>query len=45
MDEMANERLRCRVRFTRKHEIEACEADFTRRFRQYNEIYLEGLRD
>jgi hypothetical protein len=45
MDEMDNERLRCRVRFTKKHEIEACEADFTRRFRQYNDIYLEGLRD
>jgi hypothetical protein len=45
MDEMDTERLRCRARFTKKHEVEACEADYTRRFRQYNEIYLEGLRD
>jgi hypothetical protein len=44
MDEMDNERLRCRTRFTRKRDIEACEADYTRRFRQYNEVYLEGLR-
>ncbi len=29
MDEMANERLRCRERFTKRREVEACEADFT----------------
>ncbi len=45
MDEMANERLRCRERFTRQREVEACEADFTRRFRGYNEIYLEAARE
>ena len=45
MDEMANERLRCRGRFTRRREVEACEADYTRRFRQYNEIYLEAARE
>jgi hypothetical protein len=45
MDEMDNERRRCRIRFTKKHDIEACEADCTRRFRQYNEVHPEGLRD
>jgi len=45
MDEMANERLRCRDRFPKRREAEACEADFTRRFRQYNEIYLDAARE
>jgi hypothetical protein len=45
MDEMDNERLRCRARLTKKHDVEACEANYARRFREYNEIYLEGLRD
>ena len=45
MDEMANERMRCRDRFTRPREVEACEADFTRRYREYDEIYLEAARE
>jgi hypothetical protein len=45
MDEMATERLRCRERLTKKREVEACEADFTRRFREFNELYLEASRD
>ena len=44
MDEMDNERLRCKARFSKKREVEACEADYTRRFRHYNEIYLEASR-
>jgi hypothetical protein len=45
MDEMANEALRCRQRFQKKREVEACEAEFTRKFRQYNEMYLEASRE
>jgi hypothetical protein len=45
MDEMANERLRCRHRFEKRREIETCEASFDRRFREYNEIYVESARD
>ena len=45
MDEMANERLRCRERFTKPTEVARCEADYTRRFREYNELYLESTRD
>lgn len=45
MDEMANEMQRCRQRFQKKREIEACEAEFTRKFRQYNEMYLDASRE
>ncbi len=45
MDEMANERLRCRERFQKRREVERCEADYERRFREYNEMYLEAARD
>jgi hypothetical protein len=45
MDDMANERFRCAERLTKPREIEACEADFTRRYRQYNELYLEASRE
>ena len=45
MDEMANEALRCRHRFQKKREVEVCEAEFTRKFRQYNEMYLEASRE
>ncbi len=45
MDEMANERLRCRERFARRGDVERCEAEYARRFRQYNEIYLEAYRE
>ena len=45
MDEMANERLRCRERFAQRGDVERCEAEYARRFRQYNEIYLEASRE
>jgi hypothetical protein len=45
MDEMANERLRCRERFQKRREVERCEADYARRFREYNQMYLEAARD
>lgn len=45
MDEMANERLRCRERFKVRRQAEECEADYTRRFRGYNEIYMEASRE
>jgi hypothetical protein len=45
MDEMAGERLRCRERFSVRRQVEACEADYVRRFREYNEVYLEASRD
>jgi hypothetical protein len=45
MDEMAAEALRCRQRFQKKREIEACEAEFARKFRQYNEMYIDASRE
>jgi hypothetical protein len=45
MDEMASEALRCRQRFQKKREIETCEAEFTRKFRQYNEMYIDASRE
>lgn len=45
MDEVANERRRCRDRHTAPRQVEACEAELARRFREYNEIYLEAARD
>jgi len=45
MDEMAHERLRCRERFQKRREVERCEADYDRRFQEYNEMYLEAARD
>jgi hypothetical protein len=45
MDEMANGALRCRERFSRPRQVQECEAEFTRRYREYNEIYLEAARD
>jgi len=45
MDEMANERLRCRQRFQKRREMETCEAEYDRRFRQYDEMYLEASRE
>lgn len=44
MDEMAGERLRCRERFKEPRQIRECEADFERRRRAYNEVYLEASR-
>lgn len=45
MDEMAQERLRCRERFKAPRQIQQCETEFQRRHRAYNEVYLEASRD
>ena len=45
MDEMAGERLRCRERFKAPRQVRECEADFERRHRAYNEVYLEASRE
>jgi len=45
MDEMASERLRCHVRFKTPREIRDCQAEFERRYRAYNDIYIETTRD
>jgi hypothetical protein len=45
MDEMAQERLRCRERFKAPRQVEQCEAEFQRRHRAYNEIYLDASRE
>jgi hypothetical protein len=45
MDEMANERLRCRDRLRDGQQIAQCEAGYERRFRLYNEMFLEATRE
>ncbi len=45
MDEMARERLRCRERFKAPRQVEECESHYARRFRMYNDLYLEAARD
>src|SRR5262245_1157850 len=45
MDEMAAERLRCRDRFRAEQQVRDCQADFERRHRAFNEIYLEATRE
>jgi hypothetical protein len=45
MDEMAQERLRCHTRFQAPREIRDCQAEFERRHRAYNEIYIEAARE
>ena len=45
MDEMARERLRCHDRYREPREIRACQAEFERRHREYNEVYIEAARD
>jgi hypothetical protein len=44
MDEMARERLRCHERFKEPRDIRACQAEFERRHRAYNEVYMEAAR-
>jgi hypothetical protein len=44
MDEMAQERLRCRARFPTPRQVRDCEAEFERRHRAYNEVYREAAR-
>jgi hypothetical protein len=45
MDEMARERLRCHERFRAPEEVRDCQAEFERRHRAYNEVYIEAARD
>ena len=45
MDEMANEARRCAERFRDRRQVEECRAEFTRRYREYNEAYLEAGRE
>jgi hypothetical protein len=45
MDEMAQERLRCRERFREPRAVRDCQAEFERRHRAYNEIYIEAARE
>jgi hypothetical protein len=45
MDEMAQERLRCHERFREPREVRNCQAEFERRHRAYNEIYIEAARE
>ena len=45
MDEMAQERLRCHERFREAADVRRCQAEFERRHRAYNEIYIEASRD
>ena len=45
MDEMGQERLRCHERFQTPRQIRDCQAEFERRHRAYNEIYIEAARE
>jgi hypothetical protein len=45
MDEMARERLRCHERFRAPREVRDCQAEFERRHRAYNELYIEAARE
>ena len=45
MDEMARERLRCHDRYREPREIRTCQAEFERRHREYNEVYIEATRE
>jgi hypothetical protein len=45
MDEMAQERLRCRARFQAEQKVRECQAEFEQRYRAYNELYLEAARE
>jgi hypothetical protein len=44
MDDMVAEQRRCRERFRRPADISECEARYARRYRVFNEIYLEASR-
>ncbi len=45
MDEMANEARRCPERFTVRRQVEECRAEYERRLRLYNEVYIEASRE
>ena len=45
MDEMARERLRCPERFRKPPDIRDCQNEFERRYRAYNDLYIEMSRE
>ena len=45
MDEAAAERQRCRTRFKQAAQVRECEHEQAKRFREWNERYLELLRE
>jgi hypothetical protein len=45
MDEIARDRLRCHDKFRTPREIRNCQEELERRYRAYNDIYLEALRE
>src|SRR5262249_35274146 len=45
MDEMASARLRCHEKYRTPREVRECQAEFERRYRAYNDIYIEATRD
>ena len=45
MDEMVGERLRCYQRFRTQREVRDCQAEFERRYRAYNDLYIEAARE
>jgi len=45
MDEMVSERLRCREKGRTPREVRDCQAEFERRYRAYNDIYIEATRE
>jgi hypothetical protein len=45
MDEMANEARRCAERFQDAGRAAACREGFARRYREYNELYLDATRE
>ena len=45
MDEMASERLRCKEKFRTPRDVRECQAEFERRYRAYNDIYIETTRE
>ena len=45
MDEAAAERQRCRTRFKQPAQVRDCEHEHAKRYREWNERYLELLRE
>jgi hypothetical protein len=45
MDEISRDRLRCHDKFHKLREIRNCQEELERRYRAYNDIYLEALRE
>jgi hypothetical protein len=45
MDEMSRERTRCHEKFRAPRDVRNCQSEFERRYRAYNEIYMEAARE